>query len=220
MNVNKKLLALASSALLMTAAGTASATAYTTSGFGATYATDGGFCTVDPFTQVETCGIAPGTIVAQQTVEGSGDLDITGGVFNGGTWTANITTTSSFNDLNSTTYTTYDINADGSGTLVSTSCVDLSLTNLSCDQTPGAYPAVIALPAGAIPFDFSDLSNISWLTLTPGFSDGLSPEGEPPEVTDTYIQYYLTPSAVPVPAAAWLFGSALVGLAGIGRRRG
>ena len=29
----------------------------------------------------------------------------------------------------------------------------------------------------------------------------------------------LTYSAVPVPAAAWLFGSALVGLAGIGRRR-
>ena len=29
-----------------------------------------------------------------------------------------------------------------------------------------------------------------------------------------------TPSAVPVPAAAWLFGSALLGLAGIGRRRG
>jgi hypothetical protein len=27
------------------------------------------------------------------------------------------------------------------------------------------------------------------------------------------------PSAVPVPAAAWLFGSALVGLAGIGRKR-
>ena len=29
----------------------------------------------------------------------------------------------------------------------------------------------------------------------------------------------LTPSAVPVPAAAWLFGSALVGLAGVGRKR-
>ena len=28
-----------------------------------------------------------------------------------------------------------------------------------------------------------------------------------------------TPSAVPVPAAAWLFGSALVGLAGVGRSR-
>jgi len=32
--------------------------------------------------------------------------------------------------------------------------------------------------------------------------------------------YSLTPtSAVPVPAAAWLFGSALVGLAGVGRKR-
>lgn len=30
---------------------------------------------------------------------------------------------------------------------------------------------------------------------------------------------YTAPSAVPVPAAAWLFGSALVGLAGVARRR-
>jgi hypothetical protein len=215
MYVNKKLMTLASSAVLMAAAGTASATAYTVSGFGATYAPNGAFCTTDPFTQVETCGIVPGTIVAQQTVEGSGELDVTGGVFNGGTWTANINTTSSFNDLDSTTYSTYDINADGSGTLTSTSCVDLSETNLSCDQTPGAYPAEIALPAGAIPFDFSDLADINWLTLTVGTSEGLGGEQ-----TDTYVQYNMTPSAVPVPAAAWLFGSALVGLAGIGRRRG
>jgi hypothetical protein len=216
MYVNKKLMTLASSAVLMAAAGTASATAYTVSGFGATYAPNGAFCTVDPFTQVETCGILPGAIVAQQTVEGSGELDVTGGVFNGGTWTANINTTSSFNDLDSTTYSTYDINADGSGTLTSTSCVDLSTEgNLSCDQTPGAYPAEIVLAAGSIPFDFSDLADINWLTLTIGTSEGLGGEQ-----TDTYVQYHLTPSAVPVPAAAWLFGSALVGLAGIGRRRG
>ena len=31
--------------------------------------------------------------------------------------------------------------------------------------------------------------------------------------------YLVQPAAVPVPAAAWLFGSALVGLAGIGRKR-
>ena len=216
MYVNKKLMTLAGSAVLMTAAGTASAAPvdYTTSGFGATYAPNGAFCTTDPFTGVETCGIIPGTIVAQQTVEGSGTLDIVGGVFNGGTWTANINTTSSFNDLDSTTYSTYDINADGSGTLTSTSCVDLGV-NLSCDPTPGAYPALIDLPAGAIPFDFSDLNDINWLTLTIGTSEGLGGEQ-----TDTYIQYHLTPTAVPVPAAAWLFGSALVGLAGIGRRRG
>ncbi|MEH6593274.1 MAG: VPLPA-CTERM sorting domain-containing protein [Halioglobus sp.] len=30
---------------------------------------------------------------------------------------------------------------------------------------------------------------------------------------------FVAPSAVPVPAAAWLFGSALVGLVGVGRRR-
>jgi hypothetical protein len=217
MYVNKKLMTLAGSAVLMAAAGTASAApvAYTTSGFGATYAPNGAFCSTDPFTGEETCGIPVDTIVAQQSVEGSGVLDIVDGVFNGGTWSANITTTSGFNDLDSTTYSTYDINADGSGTLTSTSCVDLSLTNLSCDQTPGAYPAEIALLAGSIPFDFSDLNDINWLTLTVGTSEGLGGEQ-----TDTYVQYHLTPSAVPVPAAAWLFGSALVGLAGVGRRRG
>lgn len=35
----------------------------------------------------------------------------------------------------------------------------------------------------------------------------------------TTTTYSLAPSEVPVPAAAWLFGSAIVGLAGIGRKR-
>ncbi|MFV8816199.1 VPLPA-CTERM sorting domain-containing protein [Haliea sp. E17] len=33
------------------------------------------------------------------------------------------------------------------------------------------------------------------------------------------INYAVTPSAVPLPAAAWLFGSGLLGLAGVARRR-
>ena len=37
--------------------------------------------------------------------------------------------------------------------------------------------------------------------------------------TDAVVIHPDAPSAVPVPAAAWLFGSALVGLAGIGRKR-
>ena len=37
--------------------------------------------------------------------------------------------------------------------------------------------------------------------------------------TETTTSYSGTINAVPVPAAAWLFGSALVGVAGIGRRR-
>ena len=212
MNVNKKLLTLAGTAVLMTAAGTASATAYDVGGFGATYAPNGAFCSVDPFTMVETCGIPVNSIVANQSVEGSADVDDTGGVFNGGTWTANITTTSAFDpELISTTFTSYDINADGSGTLTSTGCVDAG-TTISCD---GTYPAVINLAAGDIPFDFTNILDLTWLTLTVGTSAGLGGEQ-----TDTYIQYNVTPSAVPVPAAAWLFGSALVGLAGIGRRRG
>ena len=34
-----------------------------------------------------------------------------------------------------------------------------------------------------------------------------------------HARYNYTPSAVPVPAAAWLFGSGLIGLVGIARRR-
>ncbi len=40
-----------------------------------------------------------------------------------------------------------------------------------------------------------------------------------PGPADSFQSITATPNAVPVPAAAWLFGSALVGLAGIGRKR-
>jgi len=39
-------------------------------------------------------------------------------------------------------------------------------------------------------------------------------------LADSSSSFVATASAVPVPAAAWLFGSALIGLAGVGRKRG
>ncbi|WP_200821172.1 VPLPA-CTERM sorting domain-containing protein [Oceanicoccus sp. KOV_DT_Chl] len=54
-----------------------------------------------------------------------------------------------------------------------------------------------------------NLSNVNYLTLTGSSSISLLAG-----LGDVQI------SAVPVPASAWLFGSALLGLAGIGRKRG
>ena len=85
--------------------------------------------------------------------------------------------------------------------------------------------------------------------VTPGFRDALAQDFEGGEYTDIYwfdapldgtsiatgelastifgifdeccnpTSFTATPSAVPLPAAAWLFGSALLGLAGVGKRR-
>ena len=55
--------------------------------------------------------------------------------------------------------------------------------------------------------------NISWDGLTGTLNTTRSTAGGSSVATYTFTQ------EVPVPAAAWLFGSALVGLAGIGRKR-
>jgi hypothetical protein len=39
------------------------------------------------------------------------------------------------------------------------------------------------------------------------------------DFTNTYEGAIINPSAVPVPAALWLFGSGLLGLVGVARRR-
>jgi hypothetical protein len=38
-------------------------------------------------------------------------------------------------------------------------------------------------------------------------------------ITVTYNEFAARPSAVPVPAAVWLFGTALIGLFGFGKRK-
>jgi hypothetical protein len=89
--------------------------------------------------------------------------------------------------------------------------------------TAGAGSFIIG-PAEGTAVDGIDLFNlaisgsISWLRVTPQTNTG---SGE----TDFYVQRlgnvnaYTPPPAVPVPAAAWMMGSALVGLSAVARRR-
>ena len=65
-------------------------------------------------------------------------------------------------------------------------------------------------PFRAIDLNVSNLSNITWSTSDAKIS--ALPNYDPVTLRD------FTASAVPVPAAAWLFGSALVGLFSVGRK--
>ena len=90
--------------------------------------------------------------------------------------------------------------------------------------TAGAGSFIIG-PAEGTAIDGIDVFNlaisgsISWMRITPQTNTG---SGE----TDFYVQrlgnvnaFTPPPPAVPVPAAAWLMGSALVGLSSVARRR-
>ena len=56
--------------------------------------------------------------------------------------------------------------------------------------------------------DLSAFSNVTEILIVPDDPAGL-----------VYDDFSFSPSAVPIPAAAWLFGSALLGLVGIKRRK-
>lgn len=92
---------------------------------------------------------------------------------------------------------------------------------------PGSLSFSVTSFTGVTLSDF-DIATLTFDTLAPGAfnmgvnvsaldvwtdSDGLV------DVTPTGVGASVTVSAVPVPAAVWLFGSGLVGLVGIARRR-
>ena len=80
----------------------------------------------------------------------------------------------------------------------------------------GLITGLTALTVSAGTADLSGLGAISWIQFT-SLADV---NGTQSVVGDA--GYYIsgaTASAVPVPAAAWLFGSGLIGLAGLGRKR-
>ena len=61
-------------------------------------------------------------------------------------------------------------------------------------------------------------ADINALLQSGGLRVGLHMQGYAPEGSDSYVTTPNGPSEVPLPAAAWLFGSALVGFAGFKRK--
>jgi hypothetical protein len=127
----------------------------------------------------------------------SGTADLVGNIM-----TASITQVSNGGFLILEQTRTFDVTT-GLGTNEITSCGG-SGAGFACGtiplSTPSPWSGVVS-GAYTTQFDFVSGPDLGGNTLT---------------ITET-INY--TASAIPVPAAAWLFGSALVGLAGIGRKR-
>lgn len=86
------------------------------------------------------------------------------------------------------------------------------------DITGGVYP-LLALNAGAfVDFDFlADIGFFGYFDSQLGYFDG--DDDNYGTISGTWTEFSMTPVVVPVPAAAWLLGSGLLGLAGIGRRK-
>lgn len=202
MKMNKKIITLAYVAVLVAASGVASATVYEVNGGGQTLTLAPAFGGLFPI----------GTVAADTVVTGVGEVDDTGGVFQSATFTTVVSITSPLNAALSQIITTDYVITDaaGNGTTQVTNCFDAEATEF-CDAYDGSVGVIDPLTFG---FDFSDLSALTWGTTSITASAALGVD------LQTDINYTATPSAVPVPAAAWLFGSALVGLAGVGRRRG
>ncbi len=110
--------------------------------------------------------------------------------------------------------------ANNSGTQTRTSCNDLQGT-LNCNG-PSSPPLNTPLPLAGLTGNNWVGGETTGAVLTYNIS---STQANPITGGDIFNNGALTVtvgsavSAVPVPAAAWLFGSALVGLAGIGRKR-
>jgi len=64
----------------------------------------------------------------------------------------------------------------------------------------------------------SPINQLLTITAYQEVSEEVIPEGYITETTN-YVFYHIDPAFVPIPATAWLFGSALIGLAGIKRNK-
>lgn len=153
-----------------------------------------------------------GASIASVSAVGSGDVDTTGGIFNSASFAYTSTVTSAADaGLLSTVTGTLDIDSAGNVTDTITGCSD-SGTTLSCPSVTVGSFTTTALTT----FDVADLSSLTfeWFVYAQVAALGYL------DSTQAY-SYTATPvaSAVPVPAAAWLFGSAVLGLCGVGRAR-
>ncbi len=104
----------------------------------------------------------------------------------------------------------YVINGDSTGTRTFTGCTDLGGT-LGCGSSGFTLGQSYALDVTAL--DFSNPNVLTWSTQDLAFNSTLN--GNTLDVQS----FTATIQAVPLPAAAWMFGSALLGLTGVSRRR-
>ena len=93
--------------------------------------------------------------------------------------------------------------------------VDLRMNVIA---TGTSIPAITTVLTNPVTGDFSGFE----LSLTPPESSWILIGGQalrPPLTAYLHYAIVITPSAVPVPAAAWLFGTGLLGLIGVARRK-
>ena len=117
---------------------------------------------------------------------------------------------------------TTQTNLTGAATLTTTSVYNGTIvgSTFTADGTGSSVTActgdaqVCGSAAGTATFTAGDLFSVDTVTGGSWTSTGTQYNGIISTVTVSTLS-----AAVPVPAAAWLFGSALIGLAGVGRKR-
>ena len=115
-----------------------------------------------------------------------------------------------FSDNYETTFTGFDSSGEPTGAdivhdigdLVSISCPECYLVVKDGNGDPSQYI-----------IDLATWNGLDTLSLS-GFWDGVGVKG-----AISHVAIYGDINAVPVPAAIWLFGTALIGLVGFGRRK-
>ena len=158
-----------------------------------------------------------GVPTTSQAYSGSGVLDDSGTltITMSGTIDASLWVYANYGVASSTYTTTYTGTFDGSiftatgGTSTVTACsmITAGVAGNICDKTPLDTPSDLSGVSGSVSLASGGTVNIS------GSSSGVVVA-----IADTFSNPVATP-AVPVPAAAWLFGSGLLGLGGAARRR-
>ena len=140
---------------------------------------------------------------------GTSEEVVTGGMLEGDTLSGIITFTSSghLNVLGEQANTTSSAVLDLGAQTLTTTLLSCSGSSVLCGSTEIGQ----SLPTAEVITQFDGIDTISYVT----------PDDLPRPALDPFLLYPVATiqlAPVPVPAAAWLFGSALVGLAGIKRR--
>lgn len=169
-------------------------------------------------TGVTRATAAGNIVIANQAYTGTGSAVITDGVLDSLTFNYSAHLTSPLDaNVNSTLTGTFAF-SDTSGNFIDTitGCTNQG-TNNACATSLTMLNVPQSITATAS--NFSNLLSLSWTTVANGTSV-LGPVQTTVNFTAAQTSFTPDPTPeVPVPAAAWLFGSGLLGLAGTARRR-